>query len=97
MRALHYCCSLFLKVFAWQAEALLKLHKHDEAEAVLNGAPKFDTNASAKVFGAPVIGYILMIQAQVDMAAGRLATNFFSKFVLTGVLSLLEVKNEIEF
>lgn len=59
------------QVFTWQAEALMKLHKHDEADKVLNGAPMCDIDASTKVFSSPINGYILMIRAQVYMAAGR--------------------------
>lgn len=60
-----------LKVLALQAEALLKLKRHDEADSVLSGAPKFDADASTKFFGPIDYAYVLMIRAQVDMAAGR--------------------------
>ncbi|KAG0476243.1 hypothetical protein HPP92_012672 [Vanilla planifolia] len=60
------------KVFAWQAEALVKLGKHEEADMVLKNAPKFDPNAATSLFGAATIGHILIIQAQVDLASGRI-------------------------
>ncbi|XP_072953053.1 inactive TPR repeat-containing thioredoxin TTL3-like [Typha angustifolia] len=58
-------------VLALQAEALLKLQRHDEADSVFNNAPKFDLDASKQFFGYTENGYVLMIRAQVDMAAGR--------------------------
>ncbi|ONK74024.1 uncharacterized protein A4U43_C03F2010 [Asparagus officinalis] len=69
--AISFGADFALQAFSWKAEALMRLQKHDEADAVLNGAPKLDVNASTKIFGAPVNGYMLMIRAQVDMAAGR--------------------------
>ncbi|XP_038975666.1 inactive TPR repeat-containing thioredoxin TTL3-like [Phoenix dactylifera] len=59
------------QVFALQEEALLKLLRHDDADSVLNGAPKFDIEASTKFYGAARNAYILIIRAQVDMALGR--------------------------
>ncbi|OAY72121.1 Inactive TPR repeat-containing thioredoxin TTL3 [Ananas comosus] len=59
------------QVLALQAEALLKLKRHDEADSVFSGAPKFDADASTKFFGPIDYAYVLMIRAQVDMAAGR--------------------------
>ncbi|KAJ4761552.1 TPR repeat-containing thioredoxin TTL4 [Rhynchospora pubera] len=59
------------QVFALQAEALLKLQNHDEAESVLIDAPKFDVNESTKFFGTIANAYVLMVQSQVDMAVGR--------------------------
>jgi hypothetical protein len=61
-----------LKVFAFQAEALIKLQNHDEAESSLIDAPKFDVNEATKFFGTITNAYVLMVQAQVDMAVGRL-------------------------
>ncbi|KAL5208677.1 hypothetical protein ABZP36_033112 [Zizania latifolia] len=59
------------QVMALQAEALLKLQRHDEADAVLGGAPRFGVDESTKFFGTVAHAYVLMIRAQVDMAAGR--------------------------
>lgn len=65
-----------------QAEALVKLSRHDEADAVLGGAPRFGVDESTKFFGTVAHAYVLMIRAQVDMAAGRFVLNvvfyFFS-------------------
>nr|XP_010937481.1 inactive TPR repeat-containing thioredoxin TTL3 [Elaeis guineensis] len=59
------------QIFALQEEALLKLQRHDEADSLLNGAPKFDIDASTKFYGANRNAYVLIIRAQVDMALGR--------------------------
>lgn len=73
---LHLTCPLCyaLKVLALQEEALLKLQRHDEADSVLNSAPKFDIYASTKFYGATRNAYVLVIRAQVDMALGRLVS-----------------------
>lgn len=54
-----------------QAEALLKLQRHDEADSILSSGPKFDDDEFTKFFGAKGSSHFLMIRAQVDMAAGR--------------------------
>ncbi|KAJ8647133.1 hypothetical protein MRB53_000156 [Persea americana] len=59
------------KVFASEAEALLKLCKHEEADSTLSRAPVFNTDASTKFFGAASNAYFFLIRAQVDMGAGR--------------------------
>jgi hypothetical protein len=60
-------------VLALQAEALLRLQRHDEADAVFSGAgePKFGVDESTKFFGTFGHAYVLIVRAQVDMAAGR--------------------------
>ncbi|CAL5019630.1 unnamed protein product [Urochloa decumbens] len=61
------------QVLALQAEALLRLQRHDEADAVLSGAgaPAFGVDESTKFFGTFGHAYVLIVRAQVDMAAGR--------------------------
>ncbi|CAN6246058.1 unnamed protein product [Urochloa humidicola] len=61
------------QVVALQAEALLRLQRHDEADALLScaGAPAFGVDESTKFFGNFGHAYVLIIRAQVDMAAGR--------------------------
>ncbi|GJN22314.1 hypothetical protein PR202_gb09869 [Eleusine coracana subsp. coracana] len=61
------------QVMALQAEALLRLQRHDEADAVFNGpsAPRFGVDESTKLFGTIGHAYVLVVRAQVDMAAGR--------------------------
>ncbi|KAJ4950657.1 hypothetical protein NE237_027489 [Protea cynaroides] len=60
-----------LQVLAMQAEALLKLQRHEEAEATVTNGPDFDVDACTKFFEGPTYSFILQIRAQVDMAAGR--------------------------
>ncbi|OUZ99308.1 Tetratricopeptide repeat-containing domain [Macleaya cordata] len=59
------------QIFTLQAEALLKLHKHQEADATLSKAPKFDIDDCTKFFGPVSNANLLLIRAQVDMAVGR--------------------------
>jgi hypothetical protein len=62
-----------VQVMELQAEALLRLQRHDEADAVFNGpcAPRFGVDESTKFFGTIGHAYVLIVRAQVDMAAGR--------------------------
>ncbi|XP_009383195.2 inactive TPR repeat-containing thioredoxin TTL3-like [Musa acuminata AAA Group] len=59
------------QVFARQAEALLKLNRHEEADSIMSAAPKFGMDEHTRFFGTVAKAYVLMVQAQVDMAAGR--------------------------
>ncbi|KAJ9545886.1 hypothetical protein OSB04_025593 [Centaurea solstitialis] len=62
-----WCC----KVYAMQAEALLNLHRHDEAYFAFQNAPVMDASISAQLFGSTVTANFLTIQAQVYLASGR--------------------------
>jgi hypothetical protein len=68
---------------ALQAEALLRLQRHDEADAVFNApsAPRFGVDESAKFFGTTGHAYVLIVRAQVDMAAGRSVSVLLRKLV----------------
>ncbi|KAL7192574.1 hypothetical protein ACSBR2_024402 [Camellia fascicularis] len=59
------------QIFALQAEALLKLHRHQDADEALTKGPKFDTEDCTKFFGPIANAGLLLIRAQVDMVAGR--------------------------
>ncbi|XP_042423071.1 inactive TPR repeat-containing thioredoxin TTL3-like [Zingiber officinale] len=60
------------QVFAMQADALLKLQKHEDADSTMSRAPELGgMDEFTKFFGATANSYFLMIQAQVDIAAGR--------------------------
>ncbi|XP_062217569.1 inactive TPR repeat-containing thioredoxin TTL3-like [Phragmites australis] len=61
------------QVMALQAEALLRLQRHDEADAVFGGAgaPRFGVDESTKFLGTTGHAYVLVVRAQVDMATGR--------------------------
>jgi len=58
---------------ALQAEALLRLQRHDDADSLLSSAaaPRFGVDESTKFFGTFGHAYFLIVRAQVDMAAGR--------------------------
>lgn len=55
-----------------KAEAYLKLHRHQEADETWNNCPKFDDDECTKFFGPIGNAGLLVVRAQVDMAAGRL-------------------------
>nr|AVY91788.1 CC-tetratricopeptide repeat [Saccharum hybrid cultivar SP80-3280]AVY91812.1 CC-tetratricopeptide [Saccharum hybrid cultivar SP80-3280] len=61
------------QVMALQAEALLRLQRHDDADSLLSSAaaPRFGVDESTKFFGTFGHAYFLIVRAQVDMAAGR--------------------------
>ncbi|KAK9134295.1 hypothetical protein Syun_013625 [Stephania yunnanensis] len=60
------------QIFALQAEALLKLHRHQEADAIMsNIGPNFSVEDCTKFFGPIGNANLLVIRAQVDLAAGR--------------------------
>ncbi|KAF8405999.1 hypothetical protein HHK36_008079 [Tetracentron sinense] len=59
------------QMFALQAEALLKLRRHEEADATLTKGPAFDVDSCTKFFGAVGNANLLLIRTQVDMVAGR--------------------------
>ncbi|KAJ1406836.1 Thioredoxin-like superfamily [Sesbania bispinosa] len=59
------------QVYALQTEALLKLLRHQEAYATYEKMPKFDLDWCNKSFGVVRSAYLLMIRAQVYLAAGR--------------------------
>ncbi|KAI4330162.1 hypothetical protein MLD38_028465 [Melastoma candidum] len=59
------------QIFALQAEALMKLNRHEEAEAVLTKGPRFDVDSCTKFLGPIGSANLLTVRAQVDMATGR--------------------------
>ncbi|KAF2291532.1 hypothetical protein GH714_025227 [Hevea brasiliensis] len=58
------------RVYAMQAEALLRLHRHEEAYRAYRRAPNFSFDSCTKCFGLAGTSHFL-IGAQVYMAAGR--------------------------
>lgn len=72
----NYC----IKIYALQAEALLKLHRHQEAYESYLKAPNISIEIYIKLFGLAVSSYILMIEAEVYMAAGRLMRKILFSF-----------------
>ncbi|KDP41365.1 hypothetical protein JCGZ_15772 [Jatropha curcas] len=59
------------KVYAMQAEALLRLHRHEEAYRAYRRGPNFSIDSCTKCFGLATTSHLLMIGAQVYMGAGR--------------------------
>ncbi|XP_019185277.1 PREDICTED: inactive TPR repeat-containing thioredoxin TTL3-like [Ipomoea nil] len=59
------------QIFALKAEALIRLHRYHDADETLQKGPKFDVDECTKFFGPAGNATMLIIQAQVDMAAGR--------------------------
>ncbi|KAI3872654.1 hypothetical protein MKX03_010923 [Papaver bracteatum] len=69
--AISSCADSAPQIFALQAQALLKLGKHEEADVLLVKAPAFDVDACTEFFGPSANAQLLQIRAQVDLAAGR--------------------------
>jgi hypothetical protein len=61
-----------MKVYALQVEALLNLYRHEEAYATYQKGPNFSIDSCTKLIGPAASAYIMMIQARVYLAAGRL-------------------------
>lgn len=76
LRFHHLISLLFVdQIFALKAEALIRLHRYHDADETLKKGPKFDVDECTKFFGHVGNATMLIIQAQVDMAAGRLVLN----------------------
>lgn len=58
------------QVFGYKAEALLKLHKPDEADIILSKAQKID-DALTKLGITPADSFLHVVRAHLDMALGR--------------------------
>lgn len=58
-------------ILGLKAEALLKLNRLQEADEALSKGPNFDADEVIKFFGPIGQATLLVIRAQVDMAAGR--------------------------
>lgn len=59
------------KIFSLQAEAYLKLRKHEAADSALSKKSQFDADACKKFYGPVGSANLLRVKAQVDIAAGR--------------------------
>ncbi|KAK6130714.1 hypothetical protein DH2020_035568 [Rehmannia glutinosa] len=59
------------QVYAMKAEALMKLHRHQEAYTVLQNAPHFSTELYAEFLGSTATAGLLQVRALVYMANGR--------------------------
>ncbi|KAM7514580.1 hypothetical protein LguiA_004163 [Lonicera macranthoides] len=59
------------QVYALQSEALLNLHRHQEAYFTIQKGPNFDINYFTRLFGSVASSNLLTIRAQAYAAAGR--------------------------
>ncbi|MCD9645048.1 hypothetical protein HAX54_033701 [Datura stramonium] len=59
------------QVFAMRAEALMKLHRHEEAYTTIQNGPDFKTELCACLFGSTKTAYSLIIRAEVYATVGR--------------------------
>ncbi|KAI9106743.1 hypothetical protein K1719_022271 [Acacia pycnantha] len=69
--AITLCAGSAPQFYALQTEALLKLLKHEEASSTHEKMPKFELDWCIKIFGLPRTAYLLIVGAQVHLAAGR--------------------------
>uniref|UniRef100_A0A6N2LUT2 Uncharacterized protein n=1 Tax=Salix viminalis TaxID=40686 RepID=A0A6N2LUT2_SALVM len=70
-RAISFGADSAPQVFAMQAEALLRLHRHQEAYTAYQKGPNFSADSCAKLFGSTIASHLLVTRARVYMAAGR--------------------------
>ncbi|CAH2043391.1 unnamed protein product [Thlaspi arvense] len=59
------------QVYALQAEALLKTHRHQDADDALSRCPVFDVETSTRYYGPVGYAGFLVVRAQVHLASGR--------------------------
>lgn len=69
--AISYGADSAPQVYALQAEALLNLHRHEDAYATYQKGPNFSSDFCTKFFGRPDGAYLMMIEARLFLAAGR--------------------------
>ncbi|KAI9165673.1 hypothetical protein LWI28_018530 [Acer negundo] len=58
-------------IYALQAEALLKVHRHQEADEAMKNGSKFSVDDCTKFFGPIGNANLLVVRAQVNLAVGR--------------------------
>lgn len=83
------------KIYALKAEALLKLNRHQEADEVLTKGPNFSVDESTKFFGPIGQASLLVIRAQVDMAAGRLVTDLLCTIICFAIILNFQSDNDM--
>ncbi|XP_019182660.1 PREDICTED: inactive TPR repeat-containing thioredoxin TTL3-like [Ipomoea nil] len=59
------------QIFGLKAESLMRLHRYEEADEAMKKGPNFDVDECTKFLGPIGNASLLIVQAQVDMAAGR--------------------------
>lgn len=85
------------KIFALQAEAFLKLHKHQDADEAISRGPTFDVDSCTKFLGPVGNANLLLIRAQVDLTAGRFVFKYqtFCKHYLTATSCSITFRTKI--
>lgn len=72
---LAFILTLCLQLLALRSEALLRLHKLEEADSTLSSLVKLESVLSSlmaeKLIGMLTESYVYIVRAQVDMALGR--------------------------
>lgn len=69
--ALSYGADSAPQIFAMRAEALMKLHRHEESYTTIQKGPNFNTELCTRLFGSAKTAYLLIIRAQVYTLVGR--------------------------
>lgn len=59
-----------MQVMAYKSEALLKLHRPEEADSVMSNSRRFEETLKRTSL-TQTYSTVLFVQAQVDMALGR--------------------------
>lgn len=65
-----------MKVYALHMEALLNLYRHEDAHATYQKGPNISIDSCTRLIGPATSAYIMMIEARVYLAAGRLVRSF---------------------
>lgn len=79
------------QIFAMRAEALMKLHRHEEAYTTIQKGPNFKTDHCTRLFGSAKTAYLLLIRAQVYTLVGR----FDDGITAAQEAAKLDLSNEI--
>lgn len=85
-----------LQVFAFKAEALLKLHRHEEADTVVSAAQKVETTLR-KCRNVTADTTMLLVQSEIDMALGRSVFNLLCHPPLSSITLQKQPKLRILF
>ncbi|XP_009627310.1 inactive TPR repeat-containing thioredoxin TTL3-like [Nicotiana tomentosiformis] len=59
------------QIFAMRAEALLKLHRHEEAYTTIQNGPDFQTKLYTSLFGTAKTAYLLIVRAEAYATVGK--------------------------
>ncbi|CAN4122214.1 unnamed protein product [Withania somnifera] len=59
------------QIFAMRAEALMKLHRHEESYTTIQKGPNSNTGLCTRLFGSVKTAHLLIIRAQVYTLVGR--------------------------